>query len=246
VAALALGRHKTTFGAAAGEEVASAGGAAHGGDGVSWGHAMAAPDLARFRASMNITYEQWHDGIGYDLDALGRLDPDERAEAEAWLVPRRTSDWRDVEALDCLGTPRALAALVDALDARDVTVRIHAAERLLRRRALAADKAEAIALAALGEASIANGMTRALAFAEAHATEAVRRKLLACARDGNDDIRVHAAALAHFLHGGAASSFDWSKRPLYLRFGSNDPAERQAAFLDLCASIQVDPTSIAS
>jgi hypothetical protein len=80
-----------------------------------------------------------------------------------------------------------------------------------------------------------------LSLAEAHPTEAVRRRLLYCAVKGNDDLRVHAAALAHFLYGGSTASFDWTHRPLYLRLGSRVRAERQAAYEELCRSVGVDP-----
>ena len=70
-----------------------------------------APDstaIERFRQSMHVTYEMWHDGIGYDLDALEAATVDERAAIEAQLVGRGITDWRDVEALVAIATDRAL------------------------------------------------------------------------------------------------------------------------------------------
>jgi hypothetical protein len=32
----------------------------------------------RFQKSRNIAYEQWHDGIGYDLDAFASMSPEEK------------------------------------------------------------------------------------------------------------------------------------------------------------------------
>src|SRR5436190_1994916 len=55
------------------------------------------PAYEKFIASMTITQEMWHDGIGYDTDALRLASAEERA----GLVSRLTAcgDWRDVEAL---------------------------------------------------------------------------------------------------------------------------------------------------
>ncbi len=99
---------------------------------------MASPDFLRFHKSMHIGYEQWHDGIGYDLEALRQLAADERQLAEDILVSRKAADWRDIEALDCLGSPRALKEIEDALKCADLSVRIEAAERLARRNLLSA------------------------------------------------------------------------------------------------------------
>ena len=206
---------------------------------------MASPDFLRFRASMNIGYDEWRDGTGYDLEALQRLAEDERELAMKLLLARHAADWRDIEALDCLGSPRALAEIEDALDSRDITVRIHAAEALVQRKLLGDARIEAIILTALQSTTILDGMVTVLRFAEAHPTDRVRQKLLWCARHGHDDVRVHAAALADFLYGHASSAFDAASSPLYLRFGSQRPEERQAALIDLCGGIGVDPASVA-
>lgn len=75
---------------------------------------------------MNIGYIEWHDGLGYDLDALDRLEGKDREEAEKVLVPRAEKDWRDLEALDRLGTPGAMAAIVKARGSRNPEIRLHA------------------------------------------------------------------------------------------------------------------------
>jgi hypothetical protein len=193
---------------------------------------MPSDDFEKFKRSMNIGYEQWHDGIGYDLEALARLNSEERARALALVAERGAKDWRDVEALAALGAlPRA------ALQSSDFQVRIRAAESLH----LSKEESETLLLATLQDATIMNGLTAVLGFAQEHDTPAVRRKLLWCALNGNDDLRVHAAALVHFFYGKAASEFDWSHRPLYLRFASKVFAERESAYRDLCAEIGVDP-----
>jgi hypothetical protein len=44
-----------------------------------------------------------------------------------------------------------------------------------------------------------------------------------------------------FIHGKADSSFDWTHRPLFLRFKTEDRAERESVFRELCEKIGVDP-----
>jgi hypothetical protein len=54
---------------------------------------------------------------------------------------------------------------------------------------------------------------------------------------------VHAAARLAFLYGKATSDFDWDLRPLFLRFGTPDKAERAAATAELGRLCGVDPAT---
>ena len=65
--------------------------------------------------------------------------------------------------------------------------------------------------------------------------------LFSCALHGSSVARVHAAALAAYLHGKAKEAFDWDRRPFWLEFGEEDPAKVEAAFRRLCAECSVDP-----
>ena len=189
---------------------------------------------------MEIGYEEWHDGIGYDLDALDAMTPEERREAEELVIARHAADWRDVEALDRIGSERALAELEQGLHARSLEVRLSVARRLRERGRLDALALGRILVDALDQASAMNGLTRTLDLAAAHPTPAVRSKLLWCALHGGSDLRVHAAALVHFLHGCATSEFDWDHRPFYLRFADASLEERRAAYRELCEQIGVE------
>jgi hypothetical protein len=202
---------------------------------------VASEAFEKFQRSMNIGYAEWHDGIGYDLDAISALPPDERLRAEDLVVNRRLADWRDIEALDRFGSERALAEMEKALGVKSLDVRIEAAQRLARRGAIKEAEIERVIVNALNETTILNGMVKTLRFATANPTPTVLNKLLWCTLHGNDDLRVHAAALVHYLHGGSSSDFDWAFRPFYLQFGSKDPRVRRAAYLELCAKIGVKP-----
>jgi hypothetical protein len=195
----------------------------------------------KFMASMQIGYEQWHDGIGYDLEALAQVTGDERRQVEALLISRTDPDWRDIEALDQLGTPEALAYIERALQAKEITTRIEAAERLSARRILDDERMDRLILHWLDETTLSDGMTRVLSIATRHPSDAIRKKLLSLAVFGNEDVRIHAAALAHHLYGGTTETFDWNHRPLYLRFSSSSESERESALADLCSLIGVRP-----
>jgi hypothetical protein len=43
---------------------------------------VASESFEKFRQSMSIGYAEWHDGIGYDLNAISALPPEERLRAE--------------------------------------------------------------------------------------------------------------------------------------------------------------------
>lgn len=202
---------------------------------------MPISDFERFRASMDIGSMEWHDGIPYDLDALARLSGTERDEAERLILIRGLADWRDVDALDVLGTRQALEQLMAALQATRLETRVRAAEHLHLRWLVDDDELERIILTSLESATILNGQTMVLRCAAAHPTEAVRRKLLELARAGNDDIRVHAAALSHFLGGRSSSPFDMAFRPFYLRFASGEAHQRHDAYLRLCEDVGFTP-----
>src|SRR4051812_37744672 len=77
----------------------------------------------RFISSMTITFDMGHDGIGYDLEALGQVPRDELASIEKILIEHRPRDWRDIEALAQLDSPNARSAVEAALTSRDPQIR---------------------------------------------------------------------------------------------------------------------------
>jgi len=188
---------------------------------------MPSPAYTTFLDSMKIGYEQWHDGTGYDLDALLQIDAEEREAIETVLVQHLNSpgDWSDVEALHALGTPRAAEAVSAARTHPLAEVRTHAAR-------LAGNQGAREAAIISGLASD-SGWSQALDLAEQCPTPAVKQALLDCARKGPSEARVNAAAMLLYLCGQAAEAFDWAQRPFFLRFASDDPAELHAAWGEL-------------
>jgi hypothetical protein len=202
---------------------------------------MPSAAFEKFRESMHVTYEQWHDGLGYDLSALANLSSDERRQAEDLVTSRSRLDWRDIEALDSLGSQTALACMHRALESMDLTTRAEAIERLTARGAIDSEHAATVILDALDRMTLTNGMTRLLALARRFDSPVIREKLLSVALNGPRDVRAHAAATAHHLYGGTKESFDWNFRSLYLQFSARWRPTRKRALRQLCELIGIDP-----
>ncbi|MEZ5894546.1 MAG: hypothetical protein R3C58_15540 [Parvularculaceae bacterium] len=197
------------------------------------------PLVIRFRDSMIMDYDKWHDGIGYDLDAIAEAGPSERAAIEAMVIAHQPRDWRDVEALAALDTPAARAALIEAADGADAQTRMAVARHAPR---LMSDKKRAASLVrAIETTAPFEGLAAILDEAENFHPPEVITALLRAARGGDGEAAVNIAALLLYLHGRAESAFDWDQRPFFLRFNTDDRAQRDAAYRDLCAMIGVDP-----
>ena len=193
--------------------------------------------VERFRESMVCNYERWHEGIGYDLGLLKSATPEELVEIEELLVSRPVEDWRDVEALAALNTPRAKVLLRKALQSSDPAV----AAAVARHAPVLVSDAErtTMLVKALEKAEAFGGLSATLdQVAEFHPPEVVLALLRGVlARDGGT--AVHYAAMLMFIHGKATSAFDWQQRPFFLRFNTEDADERTAVFRELCEKIGV-------
>ena len=193
--------------------------------------------MQRFRNSMVIDYEKWHDGIGYDLEALREASPEERATIETMLIDRGVGDWRDVEALAALNTPRARKALRAALKSDDHQVRM--AVMQYAPELVSNAKRSVLLVEALQSAKFYGGLTEVLdeveEFHPSEVIDALLRGVLA--REG--EVAVHFAAMLMFIYGKASESFDMEQRVFFLTFNTEDQAAREAAFRELCQKIGV-------
>ncbi|MEZ5352387.1 MAG: hypothetical protein R2762_07100 [Bryobacteraceae bacterium] len=194
--------------------------------------------VRRFQRSMDIDYEKWHDGVGYDLDAIREAAPQERVEIERLLLARGAADWRDVEALALLDTERARQALQEAAAGDQPAVRMavsrHAPDLLGEQ-----DRIQSL-VRALEEAEFYAGLTQALdEVEEFHPPEVVEALFRgALARSG--EVAVHFAAMIAYVYGKASEPFSWELRPFFLRFNTPSAGERRVAFRDLCDMVGVD------
>ncbi len=194
--------------------------------------------LDRFTRSMERNRERWRDGVGYDLEALSAASPDARRAIEERLLRKRPRSWHDIEALAALDTPRARAAILAALDDPDAMVR--AAVTRFAAAQIDRDEVAAALVRGLETAEFYGGLTQVLLQVETFHPPAVVEALFRGALARKGEVAVHFAAMLMFLHGKAHEPFDWSLRPFFLTFHTEDAAERAAAFEDLCARIGVD------
>ncbi|MBL0171704.1 MAG: hypothetical protein IPP90_13460 [Gemmatimonadaceae bacterium] len=190
----------------------------------------------RFADSKRMDYDRWKEGIGYDLDALASLSVESQRVVERQLTP--PSGWRDVEALAALDTATARETLRGAVHAEDIEVRLavlsHAPELIDD-----ATRTDAILLA-LTEAGPFAGRTETLDLVmEFHPPVVVQamfvRLLLA-----TGEMAYHYAATLTAIHGVVDSRYDWSLRPMYLAFNTDEMSARREAFLSLCTTLGVD------
>jgi hypothetical protein len=196
------------------------------------------PALDRFVRSLFIDYEKWHDGVGFDLDALREVTPTERVVAESRLDA--THDWRDVEALAVLaelGSASAERSLRDALKSGSQEIRLAIMKHAPH---LVDDAARTEMLVnALEVATPFDAFTDTLEQVERFHPPPVVDALWRGVDTRQGDVAVHYAAMLAFIHGKADSAFDWSMRPLFLKFNTTSSAERRVAIAELRSRLDV-------
>jgi hypothetical protein len=187
--------------------------------------------MRRFRDSMTMSYEKWHDGIGYDLSALAEMSGAARGEAEALLLSQGISDWRDVEALAMLDSDAARSALREAMCLGNIEIRLAVAR--LAPSLLGETQLAACIVDALKAAVFYRGLTEAIELAARFHPPEVIAALWGCLEQRSGEVAVHLAALLFYVHGRSETIFDLKHRPLFMTFHTEDAAARQAAIAEL-------------
>jgi hypothetical protein len=201
-------------------------------------HPDCSPAAKTFLASMKVTFDMWHDGEGYDLDALEEVPESECKAIEKLLIKHKPRDWRDIEALALFDSPAAREAIIAALKHSDPKVRREAMKQAPEK--ISPAKREALLINALKTKGLYSGLSEALDEVEEFHSPKVINTLLRGALDRDGEAAVHFAAMLYFLHGKSKEPFDWAHRPFFLKFHTSDRAERKALFRELCATIGVD------
>jgi hypothetical protein len=116
--------------------------------------------LGRFEKSMEINYEKWHDGIGYDLDALKVASQTERVAIEQMLIKHNPRDWRDIQALAQIDTRSARETIKNAIEDPNPAVRV-AVTRYAPNLVTNSDRSRSI-IEALQHAKIFGGLSQVL------------------------------------------------------------------------------------
>lgn len=202
---------------------------------------MPSEPFSRFMRSLELDYERWHDGDGFDLEALAGIDESERGDVVRELA-RRDATWREIEALETIDIPPAFLAIKRALrDSDSIDTRLAAADALHNLGKLDEPIDAVVARELRNLTDIGDGCTRALLMAEEHPSEAVKQALLAASRTRTESA-MHCAGVLCYLTGAGKEPFDWDLRPLFLRLGPDEPdADRNAAFRELCALVTMEP-----
>jgi hypothetical protein len=194
--------------------------------------------LGRFERSMVIDYIKWHDGEGYDLDAIREASAEERVAIGRLLLDRGAKDWRDVEALAALGSQDALKSAMNSSDPAIRLAVVQYAPALVPE----SDRAKSL-VRALQTARFGGGLSQAIDQAADFHPKEVVEALIDGALNREGECAVHFAALLLFIHGQAESAFDWDQRPFFLRFNTENRKDREQVFRELCERIGVDASS---
>ncbi len=193
---------------------------------------MSATPYSRFLASMSMDLDRWRDGCGHDLAALAEATGAEREAIESLLLSRPTEDWRDVEALARLDSPRArdrLLALTRGAHREMALAVIDHAPHLV-------DEAEAARqiAAAFDDAESAASVARAITLAERiHPPIIIIEAMLRRIQRSDPPTAYELIAALLTIHGRIESRWDLNARPLILalldEFASADPSRSAAA-----------------
>lgn len=192
--------------------------------------------LALFRASMDISQEKWHDGIGYDLSLLSTATSADLEAIENLLVSRGVSDWRDAEALAALDTERTRETLRRAFASGGEEIRqtisLYAPE--LTDPDLRTDSL----IKLLRSAPLFGALSGALDEIAGFHPPAVIDALFEGLKEREGDVAVHFAAMLFYLHGKSEEPFDFLYRDFFLEFNTDDPKERDNAIKKLQSIIK--------
>lgn len=196
----------------------------------------------RFMASMKIGYMEWHEGTPYALEALDSVSAEELVELENLLIQRKDSDWRDVDALGKIGSPRAIRAIEECLQGPNRVVRIRAAKLLYGMRRLASF--DEIIIEGLRFGKLGEGLAECERLAAEHPSEAVKDALIHGALCSEGGRAVRFVGILFFLYGKAVVPFDGSRRPFFLQFNTKNPRARRKAFDEMCRMLGIDGSNI--
>ena len=200
----------------------------------SIGKARAASNPAlvrRFARSMALDHDAWHEGTPYDLTAIDEASAAQREDMLALLLETELRDWRDIQAVARIGGRRARRALRRSWRHGSAAQRMAMLQQLPG-YASTAGRAAAL-VQALAETRLYEGLSQCLdQVQDCHPPEVIAALWTALLRP-EAEVTVHCAAMLAWLHGLADAPFDWQQRPFFLRFGSDDPAERAAAQAEL-------------
>ena len=186
----------------------------------------------RFKQSMILDYDKWKEGTPYEIAALSEITDEERTLLTDEICDRSSLDWRDVEALRALATPKALKRIGKAAAKQTDGAGIEAFMDDIEREGWTAEIETRFIEKLERAASMTGALDRLYEIAEAHPTPAVRTQLLRNARISSDEtVRYSMGAFLLYLAGHVDSHyvFDTDHRPHLLNLNSDDYKTYKAA-----------------
>lgn len=186
----------------------------------------------RFRKSMIIDYDAWKEGTPYDIAALAEVTAEERDTLTEEICQRSTLDWRDVEALRALATPKAISRIGKAAEKQTDGAGIEAFRDDVEKYGWTTDIENRFIEKLEAAASMTGALDRLYDIAEAHPTKAVMRQIFRNARiSGDPTVRYSMGAFLLQLAGHVESRyvFDTDHRPHLLNLNSADYKSYKAA-----------------
>jgi hypothetical protein len=194
--------------------------------------------LQRFEASMKIGFEEWHDGIGYDIEAIRIASQAERDAIEQVLINHNPRDWRDIEALSEINTKCAREAIKKAIRDPNPVVRV-AVARFAPDLITDNERTQSI-VDALEKAELFSGLSQVLDEVESYHPKEVKEALIRGLLNRKGDVAVLFAAMLFHLFGRAKRPFDIKQRHYFLRFNTQDRKERIDLFRELCQKLKIN------
>lgn len=198
--------------------------------------------LKRFEQSMQIDYEKWHDGIGYDVTAITSASQAERNAIEDMVINHRPRDWRDIEALAELNTARAKAAMKSAMKDPNPIVRI-AVTRFAPNLVSNQERIQSL-IDALQTSHLFYGLSQTLDDITKFHPKPVKEALLQGVLNREGEVAVLFAAMLFYLYGKTDDPFDMKLRPFFLSFNTEDREKRLQAFRALCRQLNINADNI--
>jgi hypothetical protein len=193
----------------------------------------------RFKKSMQIDYEKWHDGVGYDIDAIKSASQAERKTIEQILINHNPLDWRDIEALAQIDSKNARKTIKNAINDPNPAVRV-AVTRYAPSLVTNRERSQSI-IDALQHAEIYSGLSQVLDDIEEYHPTEVKESLITGLLSREGEVAVLFAAMLFYIYDKAKEPFDMKQRPFFLQFNTENKGERMQAFQELCKQLNINP-----
>jgi hypothetical protein len=196
------------------------------------------PDFQRFAESVTGVSPEWRETV--DIDALLRLEKDERRAATELLIERlELDDWRAPPAIAAAEARGAVMPMKRRLPLATGRMKIAIARALADLEAI--PRADEIVAEVLREGDPESGLV-ALSAAQEMRSVPVRDALAwSCLHHPSPEVRANAGATLYYFAGLAGDPLAWNFRPVYLQLAEADPAVRRRAFEEICRDVGMPP-----